>query len=370
MIIGVPKEIKENEGRVGLVPDGVEVLAKDGHKVLVERGAGEGSRVGDGEYRDAGAEILPSKEEVYSGSDMIVKVKEPLPAEFDLFKTGQILFTYLHLAAAPELTRCLIEKKVIAIAYETVQLDNGSLPLLTPMSEIAGRLAVLEGARFLKTTEGGRGVLLSCVPGLEPGKVAIFGGGTVGTNAAQIAIGLEADVSLFDINIDRLRSLETFFSGKIRTLYPNRYNIEKVIPQAHLIIGAVLVPGGKAPNVLKRDILKKMKKGTVIVDVAIDQGGCFESSRPTTYSNPVFVEEGILHYCVANMPGAVPRTSTYALSNVTFPYVREIANKGVKKAALDSPSLKKGFNVYDGCVVHSGVADGLGLSYTDIDSIL
>lgn len=370
MIIGVPKEIKENEGRVGLVPDGVELLTKDGHKVFVETKAGEGSRVSDEEYRDAGAEILPSKEEVYSGSDMIVKVKEPLPAEFDLFKKGQILFTYLHLAAAPELTRCFIEKKVIAIAYETVQLDNGSLPLLTPMSEIAGRLAVLEGARFLKTTEGGRGVLLSGVPGLEPGKVAIFGGGTVGTNAAQIAIGLEADVSLFDINIDRLRYLETFFAGKIRTLYSNRYNIEKIIPQAHLVIGAVLVPGGKAPNVLKRDILKKMKKGTVIVDVAIDQGGCFESSRPTTYSNPVFVEEGILHYCVANMPGAVPRTSTYALSNVTFPYVREIANKGVKKAALDSPPLKKGFNVYDGCVVHRGVADGLGLSYTDIDSIL
>jgi alanine dehydrogenase len=370
MIIGVPKEIKENEGRVGMVPDGVELLVKDGHKVLVETRAGEGSKISDQEYLDAGAEILSCPEEIYSGSDMIVKVKEPLPREFPLFKEEQILFTYLHLAAAPELTQCLIEKNVIAVAYETVQLENGSLPLLMPMSEIAGKLSVLEGARFLKTTEGGRGVLLSCVPGLEPAQVVIFGGGTVGTNAAEIAIGLGADVSILDINIERLRYLETFFSGKIKTLYPNRYNIEKIVPQAHLVIGAVLIPGRRAPQVLKREILPKMKKGAVIVDVAIDQGGCFESSRPTTYSKPIYIEEGILHYCVPNMPGAVPRTSTYALNNVTFPYVRDIAGKGLKKALEESLPLRKGLNIYHGHVVHRGVAEGLGLPCKELSSVL
>ena len=283
---------------------------------------------------------------------------------------GQIVFHLIPAAAGKELAECLIKKRVIAVAYETVQLEDGSLPLLIPMSEIAGRLSVLEGAKFLKTTEGGRGVLLSGVPGLEPGRVVIFGGGTVGTNAAKMAIGLGADVFIFDINVERLRYLETIFSGRIKTLVPNRYHLERIIPEAHLIIGAVLVPGGKAPRVLARDMLQRMKKGTVIVDVAIDQGGCIESSRPTTYSQPVFVEEGILHYCVPNIPGAVPRTSTYALTNVTLGYIRDIAGKGFKRAIEESPALKRGVNIYQGHVVCRGVAEGLNLPYKEIDSVI
>jgi alanine dehydrogenase len=370
MIVGVPKEIKEHEYRVGMVPEGIELLVKDGHKVFVETMAGEGVSISDKEYIEAGAEILSTKREIYLRSEMVVKVKEPLPEEFELLQKDQILFTFLHLAAAPELTKCLLKQKVIAIAYETVQLENGSLPLLIPMSVIAGRLSVQEGASFLKKTEGGRGVLLSAVPGLEPGKVVIFGGGTVGFNAAKIAIGLGAEVSIFDINMERLQYLETVFSGKIKTLVPNRHNLERVISEAHIIVGAVLVPGRKAPHVLKRDILPKMKKGAVIVDVAIDQGGCVESSKPTTYSKPVFFDEGIIHYCVSNMPGSVPRTATYALTNVTLEYIRDIANKGWRKAITESLPLKKGLNIYNGNIVCRGVADGVGLPYRDVDSIL
>ncbi len=371
MIIGIPKEIKDNEFRVSLTPAGVEAFLAAGHTVLIEVSAGEGSGFTDEEYVEAGAIMVSCKKELFDRSEMIIKVKEPLPEEYDLFHEGQILFTYLHLAPEPELAKALIRDKVVGIAYETVQLPNRSLPLLTPMSEIAGRMAPQIGARFLEKRQGGKGVLLSGVPGVLPGKVVIIGGGMVGTNAAKIAYGLGADVTVIDINTEKLVEIDQLFQGNVKTLMSNSYNIANAVKDADLVIGAVLIPGAKAPKLVKENMVKAMKPGSVIIDVAIDQGGSIETSdRVTTHTNPTYEKYGVVHYAVANIPGSVARTSTLALTNATLPYALQIANKGYVKAIKENEALAKGVNVIDGKVTYKAVADALGMEYYDIYSVL
>ncbi|KAF0996779.1 alanine dehydrogenase [Geobacillus sp. TFV-3] len=363
MIIGVPKEIKNNENRVAITPAGVLSFVQAGHTVLIEKEAGVGSGFSDSDYARAGAQIIERAEDVWTQADMVMKVKEPLPSEYGYFRPGLILFTYLHLAADPELTRALKESGVIAIAYETVQVGR-TLPLLTPMSEVAGRMAAQIGAQFLEKPYGGKGILLGGVPGVARGKVTIIGGGVVGTNAAKVAVGLGADVTIIDLNADRLRELDDIFGNQITTLMSNPMNIAEAVAEADLVIGAVLIPGARAPKLVTEDMVKAMKPGSVIVDVAIDQGGIVETSdHVTTHDDPTYVKHGVVHYAVANMPGAVPRTSTIALTNVTMPYALQIANKGVIQAIADNPALELGVNVANGEITYEAVARDLGYRY-------
>lgn len=371
MIVGIPKEIKDNENRVGLTPAGSFSLVKAGQKVLLEKGAGEGSGFLDEEYKKAGADIAPTAREVFERADMIMKVKEPLEPEYDLLREGQILYTYLHLAAESMLAQVLVKRKVVGIAYETVQLPNGSLPLLTPMSEVAGRMAVQAGAWFCQRPNGGLGVLLGGVPGVVPAKVTIVGGGAVGTNAAKMAVGLGAQVTILDINVERLRYLDDIFAGRLQTAMSNPYNLAERAKETDLLIGAVLIPGARAPKLVTEEIVKTMKPRSVIVDVAIDQGGCVETIKgPTTHSNPVFEKHGVIHYAVANIPGAVPRTSTMALNNVTVRYALDIARKGWKQAVREDPCLAKGVNTAMGRVVCRPVAEACGMECASLDEVL
>lgn len=370
MIIGVPKEIKNNENRVGVTPAGVIAFLNNGHKVLIESNAGVGSGFTDSEYLESGAKIVDTASEAWL-ADMVIKVKEPLPVEFGYFREGLILYTYLHLAPEPELTKVLMDKKVVAIAYETIQFDNGSLPLLTPMSEVAGRMSVQIGAQFLEKPNGGRGVLLGGVPGVAAGEVVIIGGGVVGTNAAKMAVGLGASVTLIDINPERLRQLDDQFQGRLKTLLSNSFNIAVAVKKADLLIGAVLIMGARAPRLVTEEMVKTMQPGSVIVDVAIDQGGCIETiDRITTHSDPTYERYGVIHYAVANMPGAVARTSTIALTNTTVPYGVQIANKGFRQAALDNKAIMRGINVVDGKVTLEAVANAQGKPYTSVDTVL
>ncbi|MGJ3205768.1 alanine dehydrogenase [Geobacillus thermoleovorans] len=370
MIIGVPKEIKNNENRVAITPAGVLSFVQAGHTVLIEKEAGVGSGFSDSDYARAGAQIIERAEDVWAQADMVMKVKEPLPSEYGYFRPGLILFTYLHLAADPELTRALKESGVIAIAYETVQVGR-TLPLLTPMSEVAGRMAAQIGAQFLEKPYGGKGILLGGVPGVARGKVVIIGGGVVGTNAAKVAVGLGADVTIIDLNADRLRELDDIFGNQITTLMSNPMNIAEAVAEADLVIGAVLIPGARAPKLVTEDMVKAMKPGSVIVDVAIDQGGIVETSdHVTTHDNPTYVKHGVVHYAVANMPGAVPRTSTIALTNVTMPYALQIANKGVIQAITDNPALELGVNVANGEITYEAVARDLGYRYVPVREAL
>lgn len=366
MIVGVPKEIKNNEYRVAMVPAGVRALVENGHRVIVEQSAGEGSGISDAEYTAAGAKIVPAPT-VFNDAEMIVKVKEPLPQEYPLMRAGQLLFTYLHLAPAPELTRALLERKIIGIAYETVQLENGSLPLLIPMSEIAGKLAVQIGAHYLQKENGGSGVLLGGVPGVRPGHVAILGGGTVGLNAAKIALGMEANVTLLDVNLDRLRYLSDILDDRITVLSSNLHNIEESVIGADVAIGGVLVAGAKAKKLVTREMISRMRKGSVMVDVAIDQGGCFETSHATSFEDPVFLVDGVIQYCVANMPGCVARTSTFALTNATFPYALKLANMGYETALHEDAALRRGLNVFKGKLTNKAVAEALGMAFTPFE---
>lgn len=371
MIIGVTKEIKNNENRVGITPAGVESFVKSGHKVVVERSAGLGSAISDNSYIDAGAEILPDAQSVLAQADMIIKVKEPLLSELTFYKENQILFTYLHLAPEPELTQMLMKKKIVSIAYETVQLANRSLPLLMPMSEVAGRMCVQIGAQFLEKPNGGKGTLLGGVPGVLPAKVVIIGGGIVGTNAAKMASGLGADVTIIERSIDRMRYLDDIFGRKIKTLMSNSFNIAEAVKEADLLVGAVLIPGARTPRLVTEEMVKTMQPGSVIVDVAIDQGGSIETiDRVTTHSNPVFEKHGVIHYAVANMPGAVARTSTFALTNATLPYALEIANKGWKEAVKEDSALAKGVNIANGKITYKAVAEAHGLEYVSLENVL
>jgi alanine dehydrogenase len=370
MIVGILKEIKSSENRVSMTPAGVEVLKQKGQVVLVENNAGVNSGFDDTEYVRAGAEIIETAAEVYARAEMIMHVKEPLPSEYGLIRNDQIVFTYLHLAAAEGLTRALVEAQSVNIAYETIQKADGSLPLLTPMSEVAGRMAIQEGARYLEMAQGGQGVLLGGVPGVDPGTVLVIGGGIVGTNAAKMACGLGAKVYLLDTSLDRLRYLSDVMPSNCFLLMSSPATIRKLIREADVVIGAVLIPGAKAPRLITRDMLKTMKKGSVLVDVAIDQGGCFETSKPTTHTDPTYVIDGVIHYCVANMPGAVAKTSTLALTNATLPYALEIARKGWKKAMRDNAEIKAGANVVKGHVTYSGVADAFGLQLVDIATLI
>mgnify|MGYP001210699530 CR=1 FL=1 len=357
MIIGVPKEIKEKEFRVGLAPAGVMALREAGHTVLVEAGAGTGSGIGDDKYAAAGARLLATPAEVWGQAEMVVKVKEPLKPEYPLLRPGLILYTYLHLAPLPELTQALLDAQVSGVAYETVRLNNGALPLLAPMSQVAGRMAIQVGCHFLEKEAGGRGVLLAGVPGVAPGQVVILGSGTVASHAARMAVGLGAQVTMLGRNLDQLAALDALFQGRITTLASNQHNIEAAIKQADLVVGGVLVPGGRAPRLITRQMLSLMQPGSVIVDVAIDQGGCVETSRPTFHSDPVYQVDGITHYCVANMPGAVPRTSTFALTNATLPYCLAMANYGIEPAARQDEALLRGINVYQGKLTCREVAE-------------
>jgi alanine dehydrogenase len=370
MIVGVLKEIKAEENRISMTPAGVEVMKHNGHTILVEQAAGSRSGFEDGAYSKAGAEIVETSGEIFERADMIMHVKEPLPPEYDLIKKDQIIFTYLHLAAAEELTHELIKKGSINIAYETIQKADGSLPLLTPMSEVAGRMAIQQGAKYLEMTQGGHGVLLGGVPGVDPGTVVILGGGVVGMNAAKMACGLGAKVYVLDMNLERLRYLSDVMPKNCFLLMSSPATIRELVKEADVVIGAVLVIGAKAPKLVTRDMLKTMKRGAVLVDVAIDQGGCFETSKPTTHSNPIYTVDGVVHYCVANMPGAVPKTSTMALTNATLPYAVEIANKGWKKAMKGNPEIKLGANVVKGKVAYKAVAEAFGLEYVPIDKLL
>lgn len=371
MIIGIPKEIKNWENRVSLTPSGAKTLIAKGHKVLVQTTAGEGSGFTDEEYKAVGAEIIPTIEEVYNKSEMIIKVKEPQESEYEFLKEGQLLFTYLHLAVEPKLTQALLKHKVNGVAYETIQLENGELPLLTPMSEIAGRMAVQIGATYLEKPHGGRGVLLGGVPGVMPADVVIIGGGVVGLNATKIAFGMGANVTVLDLNLNRLRYFDDIFHGKVKTLMSNGSNIELCTTYADLLIGAVLIPGAKAPHLVTEAMVKKMKKGSVIVDVAIDQGGIVETiDRVTTHENPVFEKHGVMHYSVANIPGAVARTSTIALTNATLPYALKLANQGFIKAIKSSQELAKGVNTCHGHLVSKPVAESLGLEHTELSMIV
>jgi len=370
MIVGVPKEIKTNENRVALVPAGAESLVGDGHTLLVEQGAGLGSGFSDDAYRAVGAQVGKTADEVWAKAELILKVKEPIESEWPRMRRGQVLFTYFHFAAAEPLTKAVIKSGCIAIAYETVQLSTGELPLLTPMSEVAGRMAVQEGAKYLEKVFGGSGILLGGVPGVLPAEVLIIGGGVVGTNAAKMAAGLGAHVTLLDLSLDRLRYLSDVLPPNVELLYSNRHNILDQLKKADLVIGAVLLPGAKAPSLVKRADLKVMKPGSVIVDVAVDQGGCIETTKPTTHEQPTYVVDGILHYAVANMPGGVPRTSTLALTNATFPYAKRLSRLGWKQACQQDPALALGLNVVEGKVVYPGVAEAFGLPLVDAKTVV
>jgi alanine dehydrogenase len=370
VIVGLPREIKDNEYRVGLVPAGVRALTDAGHRTVVERGAGEGSGFDNELYERAGATILDTADEVWQQAEMIVKVKEPIRPEYERMREGQLLFTYLHLAPDEELTRQLLERKVTGVAYETITDKKGTLPLLTPMSEVAGRMSIQIGAQYLEKMNGGRGVLLGGVPGVPAARVVILGGGVVGTNAAKIAVGMGANLTIIDNNLDRLRELDDIFLSTITTLASSAYAIHDAISRADLIVGAVLVPGAAAPKLVTRGMLKDVPNGAVIVDVAVDQGGCIETTHPTTHSEPTFYVDGVLHYCVANMPGAVPRTSTFALTNATLPYVLRLAKRGFLEAVSSDPGLKAGVNTYAGKLTYEAVATAQGLEYTSIDEML
>jgi alanine dehydrogenase len=370
MIIGVPKEVKDHETRVGITPAGVKALTEAGHQVLVEHKAGALSSFTDEEYETVGAVIVSSAADLWGQAEMVVKVKEPVEKEYRNFREGLVLFTYLHLAPLRELTDELLKKKVTGIAYETVRDRTGALPLLTPMSEVAGRLSVQIGAAYLEKEHGGRGVLLGGVPGVPPGNVCIIGGGIVGTNAAKMALGLGAKVTLVDLNLNRLRELDDIFSGRVFTLASNSYNIERAASEADLLIGGVLIPGAAAPKIVTRSMVSKMKKGAVIVDVAIDQGGCIETARPTTHSNPSYEVDGVVHYCVTNMPAAVPNTSTLALTNATFPYVMKLAQAGARAAIAADTGIAEGVNTFDGKLTYKAVAEGQDREFTDIKKLL
>ncbi len=370
MLIGVPKEIKANENRVALLPVGASTLIKNGHKVIVETNAGAGSGFSDEDYKAVGAEIAASPKEIYSAVEMIMKVKEPISPEYNLIRKGQVLFTYFHFAASKELTEAMMATRCIAIAYETVQKADRSLPLLIPMSEVAGRMAPQEGAKYLEMAMGGRGILLGGVPGTGPAEVMVLGGGIVGTNAAKIAAGFGAKVTIFDNNLYRLRYLDDVMPRNVTTMMSNEYYIRAGLPKADLVIGAVLIPGTKAPKLVTKDMLSLMKEGSVIVDVSVDQGGCIETCKPTTHEKPTFVIDGVVHYCVANMPGAVPHTSTLALTNATLPYAVEIANKGYEAAVKTNPEIKLGLNMIDGKITYKGVADAFDFEYHTVDSVI
>jgi alanine dehydrogenase len=370
MIIGVPKEIKNNEFRVGMTPGGVREFVAHGHSVLIEESAGEGSSFSDDEYVAAGAELVATAEDVFARADMIVKVKEPLAPEIAMLRAGQILYTYLHLAPDYEQTVGLVKSGAICIAYETVELPNRTLPLLAPMSEVAGRMAAQVGATYLQKPFGGRGVLMGGTPGVLPAQVVVLGGGVVGSNAAYVAMGMGAHVTIMDVNIDRLRYLDEIWGNKVRTLYSSKHNIEEAVYAADLVIGSVLLPGAKTPWLVTKDMLPNMKKGSVVVDVSVDQGGCIESTHATTHADPTFFVDGVLHYGVANMPGAVPNTSTLALTNATLRYGLAIADKGWKKAVADDAALAKGVNVLDGKVTYKSVADAHGMDYTSVESLI
>ncbi|MDQ3667783.1 MAG: alanine dehydrogenase [Acidobacteriota bacterium] len=370
MIVGLPKEIKDNEYRVGLTPAGVRALTDARHQVMVERTAGEGSGFDDGLYQKAGGQILGSADEVWDRGEMIVKVKEPIKPEYPRMREGQLLFTYLHLAPDKQLTEELLKRKVTGVAYETIADRRGGLPLLTPMSEVAGRMAIQVGAHYLEKMSGGRGILLGGVPGVPAARVVIIGGGVVGTNAAKIAVGMGAHVTIIDNNLDRLRELDDIFLSKISTLASSAYMIHDAVSQADLIVGAVLVPGASAPRLVTRSMLKDVPNGAVIVDVAVDQGGCIETTHPTTHSDPTYYVEGVLHYCVANMPGAVPRTSTFALTNATLPYALRLANTGFFEAIAGDVGLKAGVNTYAGHCTYEAVATSQGLNYTPLDELI
>jgi alanine dehydrogenase len=370
MKIGVPKEIKTNENRVALTPVGAEVLKQNGHKVYVETSAGMGSGFTDADYKKAGATILKTADEVFDTADMIMKVKEPIKPEYKRIKAGQIVFTYFHFASSKELTEAMMKSRCVSIAYETVQKEDGSLPLLIPMSEVAGRMAPQEGAKYLEKTMGGRGVLLGGVPGTSPAEVVILGGGIVGTNAAKIAAGFGARVTIMDNNLYRLRYLDDVMPKNIITMMSNPQNIREAITRADLVIGAVLIAGAKAPKLITKNMLKLMKEGSVVVDVSVDQGGCIETCKPTTHENPTYVIDGVVHYCVANMPGAVPFTSTIALTNATLPYAVQIANMGWHKACTTNEELKYGLNMIDGTITYKGVADAFNFKYKNVDEVL
>jgi alanine dehydrogenase len=370
MKVGILKEIKVEENRVCMTPAGVEVMKQHGHTVLVEKNAGIGSGFDDKAYINAGAVIIDTPEEIFSGAEMVIHVKEPLPSEYELIREDQIVFTYLHLAAAEELTNVLIKSGSINIAYETIQKQDRSLPLLTPMSEVAGRMAIQQGAKYLEMAQGGHGILLGGVPGVDPGTVVVIGGGVVGTHAAKMACGLGAKVYILDMDLERLRYLSDVMPSNCFLLMSSPATIRKLIKEADVVVGAVLIPGAKAPKLITREMLKIMKKGAVLVDVAIDQGGCFETSKATTHSDPIYVVEGVVHYCVANMPGAVPKTSTMALTNATLPYAVEIANKGWHRAMKENLEIKLGANVVKGKVTYKGVSDAFGLEFTPIDDML
>ncbi|MBM3167765.1 MAG: alanine dehydrogenase [Bacteroidetes bacterium] len=370
MILGIPKEIKNNENRVALTPAGAKELVKRGHSVHVQSSAGEGSGFSDEEYRSAGASIQPGIEATYQVAEMIMKVKEPIASEYGLIKENQLLFTYFHFASYEPLTKAMVASKAICLAYETVEKADRSLPLLVPMSEVAGRMAIQKGANYLEKPLGGRGILLGGVPGVLPAKVVILGGGVVGTQAAWMAAGLGADVTIMDVSLPRMRYLADVMPANVKTMMSNEYNIREQIKTADLIVGAVLIPGAKAPHLITREMLKTMKKGAVLVDVAVDQGGCIETCTPTTHENPTFVIDEVVHYCVANMPGAVPYTSTLALTNATLPYGLQLADKGWKKAAQENTELALGLNVIQGEIVYKAVADAFGLPFTPVSKFL
>lgn len=371
MIFGIPKEIKNNEERVAVTPAGVAAFVSAGHEVVIQENAGLGSGITDEQYIAAGAQTVTKPRDVFDAADMIMKVKEPLPPEYDLLRGGQVLFTFLHLAPEPELTQVLLRKRVVAIAYETIQPEDGSLPLLTPMSEVAGRMSIQVGAQILETMYGGKGLLLSGVPGVSPARVTIIGGGVVGTNAAKIAIGMGAEVTILDTNLNRLRYLNDIFGARLKTLMSNSYNVRDAVSGADLVIGAVLIPGAKAPRVVTEEMVRNMSPGSAIVDVAVDQGGCVETvDRVTTHDKPTYLKHGVVHYSVANMPGAVARTSTFALTNTTFPYALALANKGYEPAIREDLALARGVNVVDGKVTHQAVAEALELEYTPLHSIM
>ncbi|GAB3940122.1 alanine dehydrogenase [Spirosoma harenae] len=370
MVIGVPKEIKNNENRVALTPAGVTELKKHGHVVYVQVNAGEGSGFEDEEYIAAGAIMLPTIGDVYGIAEMIMKVKEPISSEYDLIKENQLLFTYFHFASSEELTQAMLAKGAICLAYETVERPDRSLPLLVPMSEVAGRMAIQEGAKYLEKPMKGRGILLGGVPGVKPANVLILGGGIVGTQAAKMAAGLGAHVTIMDVSLPRLRYLSDIMPPNVQTMMSNEYNIREMIKVCDLIVGAVLIPGAKAPHLITREMLQLMRPGTVLVDVAVDQGGCIETCHPTTHENPTYIIDGVVHYCVANMPGAVPYTSTVALTNATLPYALQLANKGWQQACRDNADLKLGLNVVEGKVVYKGVAEAFGLPLTDVSEVL
>ena len=369
MIIGVPMEIKTDESRVALTVGGVTELVHHGHTVYVQKGAGFGSGFTDEEYEKAGAKILPTIEEVYAAADMIMKVKEPIESEYSLIKENQLVFTYFHFASSEPLTKAMIKAKSICLAYETVEQADRSLPLLVPMSEVAGRMSVQQGAKYLEKPIKGRGILLGGVPGVQPAKVLVLGGGIVGKQAAKMAAGLGADVTIMDISLPRLRQLDDIMAENVTTIMSNKYNIEQAIQESDLIIGAVLIPGAKAPRLITRDMLKLMRPGTVLVDVAVDQGGCFETTKPTTHRDPTYIIDDVVHYCVANMPGAVPYTSTVALTNATLPYALQLANKGWVKACQENKELLLGLNIVKGDVVYEGVAEAFDLPHVDVHSV-